>query len=632
MKIDKQLQMRGECLIQCAKDEEGKPKGNPKINIDAYNGGIMNVSGYGPVVVDIQGMRVKDVTPIIYDHNRNSVDAILGQTSKVEKGNTLKASGEIMGDSDTCTRVLTLGSRGYRFQASIGATPYKATEVEAGATAEANGQTHQGPFLLVTESELDEITVVPLGADKTTNAAIVAAKPKKGEETMSTENTKDMEAIRAAAVAEESRIAGIKAAAKDHDTIRASAINEGWTVEKTETTIKDALLAAATKELADIKAKAKADEDAKGRPAAPAIKGSNTDKVDGRVIEAAACMNAGLKSIEKAYDSETLNKASDLKVRSLTDVVRAAMAAEGKRLDASRHETREFLQAAFSTRSIANVLSNVANKFIREGFGTVEETWKMISGVRSVVDFKANTGIRLVMANLLKELAPNGEIQHGSLSDETRSIQADTKALMLGITRKDIINDDLSALTELPRRLGFAAARTFNVDFWAAWTAALAAQFPTNNSKGNYQNLALSLANLATVEQAFLQLKDSDGNPVGADASVLLVAPGNSVLSREIFTSTNLVSGNTTKSTAGNPFAGMYTPAVTRYLSGNGWALLANPQAVPVMEAAFLNGQQEPIVETADADFNTLGVQMRCYYDYGVAAAEDKAGVYSAGG
>jgi hypothetical protein len=315
----------------------------------------------------------------------------------------------------------------------------------------------------------------------------------------------------------------------------------------------------------------------------------------------------------------------------MTDLVRCALSIDGKPLECTRHDTRDFLQAAFSTRSLSNVLSNVANKFIMEGFGTVEETWKQIASIRSVVDFKANTGVRLVMANLLQALAPNGEIQHGTLSDETRSIQADTKALMLAITRKDLINDDLSALTDVPRKLGFAAARTFNTDFWAAWTSALATAFPTNNSKGNYLNLALSLANLATAEQAFMSLVDSDGNPIGTDASVLLVAPGNSVLAREIYISTNLVSGNTTKSTAANPFVGRYTPAATRYLSGNGWALLSNPLAIPAMEVAFLNGQQEPVVETADADFNTLGVQMRCYYDYGVAFAEDKSGVYSAG-
>jgi len=55
--------------------------------------------------------------------------------------------------------------------------------------------------------------------------------------------------------------------------------------------------------------------------------------------------------------------------------------------------------------------------------------------------------------------------------------------------------------------------------------------------------------------------------------------------------------------------------------------LLASPADLPAMEVAFLNGVQSPIVETADADFNTLGIQMRGYFDFGVAKAEYLAGV-----
>jgi hypothetical protein len=33
------------------------------------------------------------------------------------------------------------------------------------------------------------------------------------------------------------------------------------------------------------------------------------------------------------------------------------------------------------------------------------------------------------------------------------------------------------------------------------------------------------------------------------------------------------------------------------------------------------------VVETAEADFNVLGVQMRGYYDFGVSKAEYLAGV-----
>ena len=46
---------------------------------------------------------------------------------------------------------------------------------------------------------------------------------------------------------------------------------------------------------------------------------------------------------------------------------------------------------------------------------------------------------------------------------------------------------------------------------------------------------------------------------------------------------------------------------------------------------AFLNGRQTPVVETAEANFSRLGIEMRCYYDYGVGAGDVKAALYSTG-
>jgi hypothetical protein len=57
--------------------------------------------------------------------------------------------------------------------------------------------------------------------------------------------------------------------------------------------------------------------------------------------------------------------------------------------------------------------------------------------------------------------------------------------------------------------------------------------------------------------------------------------------------------------------------------------LLGDPQDIPVIEVAALNGNPNPTVETADADFNTLGVQMRGYADFGVAKQNPLGGVKS---
>ena len=49
------------------------------------------------------------------------------------------------------------------------------------------------------------------------------------------------------------------------------------------------------------------------------------------------------------------------------------------------------------------------------------------------------------------------------------------------------------------------------------------------------------------------------------------------------------------------------------------------------IEVAFLNGVETPTVETADADFNLLGIQMRGFHDFGVSKQEFRGGVKMAG-
>jgi len=626
MKNNGLMSMLSQCDITAAAAKEGETPKLPTFNMIAYSGGIMVVDMWGPVVVDLAGMEVSDKTPILYSHGTYSLDNVLGQTIKVEKGDTLKANGTIMGDSDIVKQVVALAKNGFGFQASIGTQVKEYKEVQEGESIEANGQTLKGPFKFVSKSKLNEISVLALGADSTTETEIAAKaeKPKTKEIVMEAKKKveKTADEIRAEAVGEQNRILRLQDVAKDHPEILAEAVKDGWDEAKAVLAVRDAQIVA-------LNAKIKADDEASKRPKGFNLKADGDSKISLKVIEASAALNAGLKTAEKVYDSETLNKAQDLKLNSITDLVRAGLALSGKTLDSSRHETRSFLQAAFSTRDIANVLSNLANKFILEGYGTVEETWRAVAGIRSVVDFKVNTGSRLIMTNLLQAMGPGGEISHGELSDDTRTVQADTKALMLGITRKDIINDDLNALSDLPRRLGYAAARTFNTDFWAALTAAVAASF--TGAHANTTTGALTMATLTVAERLFMGLSDADGNPIGTEATTLLTGLTAATPARELNVSTNLNAGGSARNVQSNIFAGKFTPAITRYLATAPWYLVSSPLAMPLMQAAFLNGRQEPFVETSDADFNTLGIQLRCYFDYGVAMGEWRAGVRSTG-
>ncbi len=89
-----------------------------------------------------------------------------------------------------------------------------------------------------------------------------------------------------------------------------------------------------------------------------------------------------------------------------------------------------------------------------------------------------------------------------------------------------------------------------------------------------------------------------------------------------------------------NIYAGKYKPVSSRYLnnakfpgySALAWYLLADPNDIPVIETVFYNGQETPIIESAMASFDVLGIQMRGYFRFGVKKQDSRGGVKSKGG
>ena len=57
------------------------------------------------------------------------------------------------------------------------------------------------------------------------------------------------------------------------------------------------------------------------------------------------------------------------------------------------------------------------------------------------------------------------------------------------------------------------------------------------------------------------------------------------------------------------------------------WYLAADPQDLGVIQVAFLHGQDVPTIEHAQADFSTLGIQMRGFDDFGVAKQDPRGAV-----
>lgn len=366
------------------------------------------------------------------------------------------------------------------------------------------------------------------------------------------------------------------------------------------------------------------------------------------VIEAAVCMATKLGDVEKRFNERTLEAAHKHFPRGVTLgqlMLHCARANGCHDLDATSRdvlkaafEPRDNVRAAgFSTISLPSILSNVANKFITEAFMAVEDSWRKISAIRPVSDFKQITNHSLTGDLQYEKVGAGGEIKHGTLSEQVYTNKAETYGKMLAITRRDIINDDLGAFAQVARRLGRGGALKINDVFWTEFMDN--ANFFTSG-RGNYDDgtdTALDHAGLTAAIALWDAMTDPDGKPLGSTPRFLLVPPGQWEPAEVLMTSTRNNTGGsatTAKVPDSNVWSGMFEVVKSKYLSNasytgysaKAWYLLADPNDIPVIETCFLGGKEMPTVESADADFHTLGVQFRAYHDFGVTKQEYRGG------
>jgi len=629
-----------EASADVAAGQDGKPK-LPRFSMIAYTGGPMRIAGWRyPVIVDLAGLAIPSQSrPIRFGHDAT---AGVGHTDRIAVAEgRLVAAGIISRDTSAAKEIVASARNGFPWQASLGASVEQFEFVREDQTVLVNGREFKGPVNVVRKATLGEISFVDLAADGNTSASVAAS----AKESTIMKNRKDREVeqgpvaveaavqtdgagkdaapavidpvpdIRAAALAETERIAAVRKVCGDkHGDIEAKAIAEGWDVTRAELEVLRA-----------------------ERPKAPAAH-IRDNTVDSDVLAAAVCLSGGLKASESRFDEKVLD-AVNHRFRNgigLQELILEAAWANGYQGRSFRSDMEGTLQAAFSTFRLPGILSNVANKFLLAGFESVEDTWKRIAASRSVRDFKAVTSYRLTGAFEYEEVGPTGELKHGAVDEETFTNQAKTYGRMFSITRTDLINDDLGALTALPRRIGRGGALKLNKVFWTAFLNN-AAFFTVGN--GNYKagaDTVLSVDGLTDAELLFLEQKDPDGNPLALVAKVLLVPPALLVKGTQLMNSMELRdNAASSKYVTTNPHAGKFSVVHSSYLSNasisgfsaKAWYLLADPDDLPVIELAFLNGQQTPTVERADADFNVLGIQFRGYFDFGVALQDFRAGV-----
>ena len=663
--------------IEAADDDpstgSGQDRKMPSFRMVAYTGGLMRIAGFPhPVVVDLEGLAIeRQDIPVRLDHSpRQGV----GHTQRVviENGQII-AEGLVSRDTSWARDVAKSGVNGFPWQASIGAAVVDAEFISNGRSITVNGRTFDGPLHVVRKAILKEISFVDSGADTATSARIAARSGQdnsKEHTPMEDTDTTTQTAPQDEAQTNESNAdtpqadaepkqtptepapAGTQAATPDTpDTINASAsaddANGDMMVQMRQRMAAETRRVEAIHKLCEGKhpdIEAQAIEDGwdesrtelhilrASRPTVPAVHTSQ-HAAGPKVFEAVALMASGLPNsqIETIYAEPVLEAADKLRGLGIQEFCELA---SGQQLPRFRRDASGWLQAAFSTTSLPGILSNIANKMLLEGYNYVEDAWRRVARIASVNDFKEHTRYRMTGSFQFQQVGPDGELKHGKLDEQSFGQKADTHGIMFALTRQMIINDDMGAFTDIPRQIGMGAAEAIADAVWGLWLANPTqadgkAFFHADHS--NYvagADTALTVDGLTDAEVLFGKQTKPNGKPLGMPASILLVPTALKVPAEMLMKSVQLnetTTANKAKPSA-NPHVGKFDVVSSVYLSNasftgasaKAWYLMADPNRLPAIEVAFLNGVDRPTVEKTDADFNTLGIQFRGYIDFGV--------------
>lgn len=563
--------------------------------------------------------------------------------------------------------------------------------VPPGEMLQANGQTFQGPVYFIQHARLKEISFVALGADEETSAALAASAHYPKEEEMKFEewlkaNGWDMESLtqpqltslRAAWKAgEEDADNGDDSKTKtptkkqtaDDQQLQASAGSDGAStdglLEMRADRVRMRKIETLCAKYSDVE-EITLDDGKKVDPMAHAIEAGWQEKdLEVHLLRAsypkapAGHVHSGLEGDKlteamgiallqaTGYGDERLEKEySDQQLQAAHTKFRGNMGLQEMLLEAAQangyHGRRNFnanmqeiLQAAFSSNDISGILSNTANKYIRVGFEAVESTWRRVAAIGQTKDFKEFTTHSLVGDLTYEQVGPTGEIKHGNLGEVSYSNKVDTFAKLLSIPRTDLINDDLKALSTAPRRLGRGAALKICLVFWPEFMSNAAFFTEARNNYAEGASTALGVDGLTAAELLFLDQVDPDGNPLGVMPKILLVPNALKVTGDLLYSSLEIRTNAAAKTPTQNPHGGKYEVVHSSYLgnasiTGNStkaWYLLADPEEMPVIEIAFLNGKEMPTIEQSAVAFDHLGIQMRGYHDFGVRKQEYRGGV-----
>lgn len=314
-------------------------------------------------------------------------------------------------------------------------------------------------------------------------------------------------------------------------------------------------------------------------------------------------------------------------VRSWDDgrVIRTAMRPRGE-----RRQTRD---GYHTTSDFPLLLADVTHKALAKEYEIAAPTFKAWAKRGVLTDFRPAYRLQMGSAMTLLPVNEAGEIKAATFSEKQESIQLSSYGIMMGLSRKMIVNDDLDAFGRLPRIAAQSVANLESTKVYDLLTSNSQAG-PTMTEDNvalfhsGHGNLGVASDEYAAGIEAWKWADTALGLQTSLDGTPLNLSLWGVLVPRTQYAAwRQLVGAAFMPTTAGNALIAdmqnlvIIPEARLDAVSPTTWYGLADPNRIEIVEYAYLAGQTGPRVEYEEG-FDTDGMRMRVLHDFGVSALD----------
>jgi len=318
-------------------------------------------------------------------------------------------------------------------------------------------------------------------------------------------------------------------------------------------------------------------------------------------------------------------KPTELCGYTLLEMARKSLELRGVRT--SGLDKRELVARAFthSSSDFPKLLENNSRKAMLRGYEESEEVFQQFTRSGNLSDFKTHSRVGLGVFNSLDEIPESGEYKHGTIGERAESIQLATYGKLFSITRQAIINDDLTAFTEIPRKMGRAAARTvgdlvFNIINNNPAMSDGTALFHASHS--NLGSAAAPSAAPVGAGRTAMRTQKAGAVTLNISPSYFLVPAALEDTARVLMASeTDPSQTNSKKPNPVRNAAEIIVDARLDAASLTAWYLLADPNRFDTIEVGYLDGIAAPFLDQQDG-WTVDGVEYKVRIDAAAAPLE----------